>query len=50
MAVLKDSLVTGDLRVTGTIYGDANLSSLNASGTGLGTNGQILTSTGSGLA
>lgn len=50
MAVLKDSLITGDLRVTGTIYGDANLGSLNASGTGLGTNGQILTSTGTGLA
>ena len=50
MAQLKDSLITGDLRVTGTIYGNANLVSLNASGTGLGTNGQILTSTGTGLA
>lgn len=50
MAQLKDSLITGDLRVTGTIYGNANLDSLNASGTGLGTNGQILTSTGTGLA
>jgi hypothetical protein len=28
MAQLKDSLITGDLRVTGTIYGKANLSSL----------------------
>lgn len=50
MAMLKDSLVSGDLRVTGTIYGDANLGSLNASGTGLGTNGQVLKSTGTGLA
>ena len=50
MAQLKDSLITGDLRVTGTIYGAANLISLNASNTGLGTNGQILTSTGTGLA
>lgn len=38
------------MRVTGTIYGDANLSSLNASGTGLGSNGQVLKSTGTGLA
>lgn len=50
MAQLKDSLITGDLRVTGTIYGNANLSSLNASGTGLGSNGQVLKSTGTGLA
>ncbi len=50
MAQLKDSLIAGDLRVTGTMYGAANLTSLNASGTGLGTNGQILTSTGTGLA
>lgn len=50
MAQLKDSLITGDLRVTGTIYGNANLASLNASGTGLGTDGQILKTTGTGLA
>ena len=27
MALLKDSLITGDLRVTGTIYGNATSSS-----------------------
>lgn len=50
MAFLKNSVVAGDLRVTGTIFGDANLSSINANNTGLGTDGQILTSTGTGIA
>lgn len=50
MAFLKNSVVAGDLRVTGTIFGDANLSSINANNTGLGTNGQILKSTGTGIA
>lgn len=49
MAFLKNSVVAGDLRVTGTIFGDANLSSINADSTGLGTNGQILKSTGTGI-
>ena len=50
MAFLKNSVVAGDLRVTGTIFGDANLSSINANNTGLGTDGQILKSTGTGIA
>lgn len=42
MALLKDSLITGDLRVTGTIYGNfkgngANITSLNASNISSGT-------------
>lgn len=49
MAFLKNSVVAGDLRVTGTIFGDANLSSINANNTGLGTDGQILKSTGTGI-
>ena len=50
MAFLKNSVVAGDLRVTGTIFGAANLSSINANNTGLGTSGQVLSSTGTGIA
>lgn len=49
MAFLKNSVVAGDLRVTGTIFGAGNLSSINANNTGLGTSGQVLQSTGTGI-